>query len=145
MEKWGLVTELLGLSRSHELLIPQRVREEFLIGSITETDKANIDRVFDLIPVSLNEDLLPYFNFDSRDGAIWVISQASREENSCCVIDEKFGRSVCQTIGVRFTGSIGIIHLMMKEGVLKPADVKDLKARIKKSSFFQDDSLVDSF
>lgn len=143
MEKWGLVPELLSLSASHELLVPQRVREEFLDGDVKDADRSNIDRVFKLVPVALNEELLPYFNFDSSDGAIWVMSFVSRAEDSCCVIDEEFGRRVCDTVGIRFTGSIGILRMMVKEGMIEPRRVKEVKARIRQSSFYHREWLLE--
>ena len=143
MEKWGLVPELLSLSASHEFLIPQRVREEFLDGNISGTDRSNIDRIFGLVPVALDDSLLPYFNFDSGDGAIWVISCVRHTNDSCCVIDEEFGRSVCETTGARFTGSIGIIHMMSKEGILSKNRIEEVKTLIKGSSFYHKKSLLD--
>jgi predicted nucleic acid-binding protein len=143
MEKWGLVPELLNLSATHELLVPQRVREEFLNGDVSEADRSNIDRVFGLVSVALDEELLPFFNFDSSDGAIWVISFVSHTQGSCCVIDEEFGRSVCDTVGVKFTGSIGILRLMVKERLIEASRVKEVKTRIRQSSFYQKDWLLD--
>ncbi len=143
MEKWGLAQELLALTSRYELLIPQRVREEFLNGEVGESDKGNIEKVFRLVPVSLKEELLPYFNFDSRDGAIWVMSYVKSTPHSRCVIDEAFGRSVCETMGVACTGSIGVLRLMVKEGLLAESRVEDIRTRIRKSSFYHKDWLLD--
>lgn len=143
MERWGLVDELLDLSERHELLIPQRVREEFLSGDVTDSNRADIDRVFTLVPVALDKSLLPYFNFESSDGAVWVMSCCNGIDDFCCVIDELFGRNVCETLGIRFTGSIGVIRMMVKEGILNKSRIEEVKALIKQSSFYHKGSLLD--
>lgn len=143
MEKWHLVDELVEFSRNHQLLIPERVRQEFVTGDINELDRLLLAKLFLPVPVELEESLVPYFNFDSTDGAIWVISHAMHTANSCCVIDEEFGRNICKFLGVPCTGSIGIILQLISSGIIPKADSSKLKAKIRSSSFFYSKALLD--
>jgi predicted nucleic acid-binding protein len=143
MEKWQLTDELLEFSRHHQLLIPERVRQEFVTGDIRELDRIGLAQLFLPVPVELEESLVPYFNFDSTDGAIWVVSHGMHTVNSCCVIDEEFARNICKFLGVHYTGSIGIVRQLIESGILSKADVPKLKAKVRLSSFFHDRTLLD--
>lgn len=143
LERCLLTDELIQLSSSHKLLIPQRVREEFLAGEVSDSDRTNLDRVFELVPVSLVDSLLPYFNFETTDGAIWTISYSLRNQDTRCVIDEEFGRRVCDTVGADFTGSIGVLKIMYNRKILDAEKTKQVKTNLRQSSFFHKGWLLD--
>jgi len=143
VEKWKLTEELSEFSKSHQLLIPQRVKEEFVNGEIQESDLLTLGRLFDPLPVKLEESLLPYFNFDSTDGAIWVISCGMELDECCCVIDEEFGRSICELLGVTYTGSIGIMREMISEKIIPRSRIPQLKTKIRDSAFYHSKALLE--
>lgn len=134
---------LLKFSEKASLCVPPRVREEFLNGGPSEQDVVTFQRIFSAVPVKLAENLLPYFNFDSTPGEIWVISYALRNPDCCCVIDEEFGRSICNFLKVKFTGAIGIIVELKKVELLSDKDLGMLKNLLRNSDFYLSKELLD--
>jgi predicted nucleic acid-binding protein len=84
----------------------------------------------------LDADLLPYFNYDASDGAVWVMSYTRQNPGDCCVIDEEFARDLCQFLRVRFTGCIGILKEMHESSIISSRELLQVKERIRKSSFY---------
>lgn len=80
--------------------------------------------------------MLPYFNFDENAGEIWVISYALTYHTFCCVIDEGFGRNVCNHMGVKVTGTVGIIDEMKKQGLLMPHDLECINKTVNNCRFY---------
>jgi len=142
IEKWRLADKLLQFSLTNKLYIPTKVKGEFLEGSMASPDVLALDEIFSVITVDLDRSLLPYFNFDSSDGAIWVISHARRNPDCCCVIDEKFGRNICSDLSVNCIGSIGIVIELKKADLLSSEDLLDIKGRIRKSKFYCTEELL---
>ena len=147
-EKCRLTEELLRFSRRNTLCIPQRVKEEFLRGNVSQTDKVDLEKIFNVERVALDSRLLPFFSYDDSDGAIWVLSYGLREPGSCCVIDEAFGRSLCEflrtilRLKLRFTGTIGVLKRMKTSGVLSQGKLRVIRDRIKQGDFYCDESLL---
>lgn len=148
LEKWKLADELQEFSRSNELCIPERVKEEFLCGEVDPVDAVDLEKIFKVCRVSLDARLLPFFSFDQSDGAIWVISHALRHQDVCCVIDEKFARELCKFLArtkglkIRLTGTIGILKTMRTAGILTRKDLAGIRNKIKKSKFRYDIELL---
>jgi predicted nucleic acid-binding protein len=136
LEKWGLLEKLLLFTSENDLCIPPRVREEFVSGDLGASDVKNLDRVFSVVQVKLDADLLPYFNYDASDGAVWVMSYTRQNPGDCCVIDEEFARDLCQFLRVRFTGCIGILKEMHESSIISSRELLQVKERIRKSSFY---------
>ena len=138
LEKCQLYTQLKEFSEICTVLAPIRVMEEYSVGD-GENPKPNIDlfkQVFNPIEVKADEDLLPYFFNESTSGEFWVISYAKQHPEFICVIDETFGRSICETLGIKVTGAIGIITEMKSKGLLTLDDLKAIRIAIKKSRFY---------
>jgi predicted nucleic acid-binding protein len=145
VEKWRLSDCLLRFAQDNELLIPPRVREEFLNGEVEDSNISLVDNLFSLAEVELERSFLPYFDFEATDGAIWVMSCAHRSHGSCCVIDEAFARGVCDVLGVKYTGSIGIIRRLFEKKLLSADEIPGLRERIRDSSFFYNDRVMAEF
>lgn len=142
LEICGLGNQLLRFSSENELNVPSKVAEEYLRGA-SNIDKSTFEKIFSVVSVDLEQELLPYFNFDSSSGEIWVISHACKHQDCCCVIDEEFGRSICELFKVRLTGAIGIIKEMKKQAFLSNKDLALVKRKIKSSQFYLSKKLSD--
>lgn len=141
LEICGLRDQLMLFSLNNELYVPATVKEEYLRGAYV--NEATFERLFKVVNVDLKKDLLPYFNYDSSCGEIWVISHACNHQGFCCVIDEEFGRGICKLFNVNITGAIGIIKEMRRQGVLSEDDTTFIKRAIKDSRFYLSKKLLD--
>ena len=52
------------------------------------------------------------------------------------MIDEMFGRSICENLGLKLTGTIGIIKELKSGGLLTSDDLKVIRIAIKNSRFY---------
>jgi predicted nucleic acid-binding protein len=116
--------------------VPQRVIEEYFQGDNTRSGMPIFQRTFAPAKAKLESELLPFFNFDSSSGEIWVISYGLQNPNSVCVIDEDFGRSLCELFDLNFTGTIGILKKMKQMKLLCNSELKRTKRTIKTCGFF---------
>lgn len=138
LEKCQLKSQLLRFAENNILCVPQNVIEEYAIGD-RENPKPNLSvfrEVFSQIPVNLDEELLPFFNYDSSPAEIWVVSYARQYPEYCCVIDEMFARNICNLMNVKIIGTIGIINEMKVCGLLDSEDLKAIRNAIKNCRFY---------
>lgn len=138
LEKCGLRSQLSSLAKNHTLVAPNRVMEEYSVGD-GENPKPDIRafrEVFSLANLHLDEELLPFFNYDNSSGEIWVISYARQHPDFTCVIDETFGRNICNLLGMKVTGTIGIIREMKNCNLLSSDDLNVIRSKIKKCRFY---------
>lgn len=140
LEICGLEDQLRSFSVENGLHIPPKVAEEFLEGANIE--ESVFTQLFKIVNVDLEQELLPYFNFDSSSGEFWVISYALRHRDCCCVVDEGFGRSLCTFFKVKLTGSIGLIDELKKQGFLTFNDLKKIRDKIRNSEFYLSKELL---
>jgi predicted nucleic acid-binding protein len=125
--------QLMEFKKTNSLYIPARVREEFLDGC--KIDPQSID-VFSLVPPVLDKNLLAYFSQNASSGEYWTIAHACIDKTCVCVIDDGFGRNVCDFINMKHTGSVGIIDEMKKQGVLSKDDLLSIRVRVRQSKFY---------
>ncbi len=138
LEKCQLYAQLKSFSKIYTVLAPTRVMEEYSVGD-RENPKPDIElfkQVFNPIAVKADADLLPYFFNESTSGEFWVISYARQNPEFTCVIDEMFGRSICENLGLKVTGTIGIIKELKSGGLLTSDDLKVIRIAIKNSRFY---------
>lgn len=133
LEICDLRKQLEAFSSKNFLGIPNRVREEFLEGCKIDKDAIN---VFSLVPSVMNQELLVYFNYQTSSGEFWTISHGCNDENCVCVIDEGFGRDLCEFLKIRYTGSIGVIEEMKRQGFLSKTDLANIREKIRNSRFY---------
>lgn len=117
--------------------------EEYFAHDNTQECDALFQKVFMPIKIDLAIELLPYFNFDSTSGEIWVISYALKNPSSICVIDEEFSRNICKLFGVNITGTIGIISEMKGQSLLSVSELHQIRDKIRKSGFYLSKELCD--
>lgn len=110
--------------------------DEYRTGQRTTIDISAVDRMFQKVGVTINEELLPYFHFDASSGEISVISYAIQIRDACCVIDEQFGRAICEIFAVDCTGTVGIIKKMVANGVLGRDSLRLIREKLKRSKFY---------
>lgn len=135
-----LENQLRKFSLNNELHVPPRVAEEFLEGA--KIDSSVFATIFKVVNVDIEQTLLPYFNFESSSGEIWVISYALTHKDCCCIIDEAFSRKICQHFNVKLTGSIGLISEIRKQGLLTDDDLAKVRDKIKRSNFYLSGELL---
>ena len=141
-EKCDLRKQLLKFSKANKLCIPTRVKEEYLEGDLKPSDVADFEKVFFVINPTLEEVLLPYFNFDDSSGEIWVISHALRNPECCCVIDEEFGRNIAILFETKLTGAVGIIKELKSQNLLSDDELRQVRADVRKSGFYLSKKLL---
>jgi predicted nucleic acid-binding protein len=105
-------------------------------------DISAVDRTFRKVRVTVNEELLPYFHFDGSSGEISVVSYAMQSPDACCVIDEQFGRSICEIFGVDCTGTVGIIRKLVEDGALERDSFRLIREQLRRSTFYLTDQLL---
>ena len=140
LEICGLEKELRAFSIKNPLYIPKKVKEEFLDGCKIKRDAIN---VFSLCNSIADEDLLRYFSQDSSSGEFWTISYSCNNHNCTCVIDEGFGRDLCNFLGIKITGSVGIIAEMKRGGFLSREDLIEIRNKVRKSRFYLSKELLE--
>jgi len=118
------------------------VYDEYTTGHRRTIDARAVDRTFRKVGVTVNTELLPYFHFDASSGEISVISYAMQTQDACCVIDEQFGRTICEIFGVDCTGTVGIIKKMLADGALKRDSLRLIRERLRRSTFYLTDQLL---
>lgn len=142
-QKCDLRKQLLDFSKTNKLYVPSRVFEEFKKGKmIKPIDITEFKKMFSVVDPTLKRNLLPYFNFKDRSGEIWVLSYALENPQSCCVIDEGFGRNIATHYEMQLTGTVGIIKEMKKQKILSDDDLRQIKVDVRKSGFYLSKKLL---
>ena len=142
-EKCNLRKQLLKFSDTNNLYVPTRVVEEYIRGeNVKPSDIIEFQKVFSVINPTLEVVLLPYFNYDSSSGEIWVISHAIRNPECCCVIDEEFGRNIVTLFERKLTGAIGIIKKLKRQKILSDNDLHQVRDNVRKSGFYLSGKLL---
>ena len=144
LEKCQLYSQLKAFSKEFTVTAPTRVMEEYRLGD-RDSPKPNVGTfldVFNPIEVTLDEELLPYFYYDSACGEIWVVSLARQHPEFTCVIDEMFARNICNLLKVKIIGTIGIVKEMKDNGFLCQQDLRLIRDRIKNTRFYLSKPLV---
>jgi len=136
IETCCLEEALRRLGQTTRLIAPKRVKAEYVNGERATCDLKTFERIFETADVVVDSELLPYFDFDAECGEINVISYALQNKESCCVIDEGFGRRICALHGLPLTGSIGIIKEMCQVGLISKEERRSIRRRLRQSSFY---------
>jgi predicted nucleic acid-binding protein len=133
--------DLITLSRVVErLIVPGEVMEELKAGSgrdaaarLVETSACCVVRpVFAALPVALGGAL--------GRGEAAVIHTALSEGIQTVVIDERKGRRWAELHGLRVTGSLGLLVVLQRQGLI--ASVEDAVARMRQKGIFLGEGVV---
>lgn len=135
-EKCHLRTQLLTFAQTNDLFVPYRVMEEFFEGDPTKNDMPSFQKTFTLAKTKLESDLLPYFNYDSSPGEIWVMSYTLQNPDCICVIDEDYGRRICELFDLNLTGTIGILGEMKHMKLLCVDELRQIRQTIRTCGFY---------
>jgi predicted nucleic acid-binding protein len=143
LEKCQLGKHLLEFGKKFTIIAPTRVMQEYCTGNDDQKSACNVfQEVFNPTDVKLDEELLPYFYYESTSGEIWVISYARQHPEFTCVIDEMFARNICNLLHIKVIGTIGIIKAMRDSGCLAAQDLKSVRDSIKNSKFYLSKDLI---
>lgn len=126
IERLDLLHGLFG-----SVKVVQAVYQEVMTGSFDPSERA-IAQAFECGWLELVQDESPVFQTMSREAVSrWLlldpgeaasISYAMRvPQHAQLVIDELAGRSVCQKLGLLYTGTVGIIALAKERGIIPSA------------------------
>lgn len=144
LEKCHLREHLLRLGELCTIFAPERVMEEYAVGDSqnSQPDLALFKEVFAPAKVELDNELLPYFNYDSSSGEIWVMSYARSHPDFTCVIDETFARNICNLLGLKVTGTVGIVKELKKFGLVNANELSEIRRNIQNSHFYLSKELL---
>ena len=132
---------LESFSQNHELLIPTRVHEEFINGNPDQDDLDNLQSCFEIIEVSEQETLLPYFDNDNTPGEFWVISYGLIYPDAVLVIDEGKGRFIANFFELNLIGTVGLLKMLKEAGLLDGQLLVQTQQTIKKGTFYLSNEL----
>jgi predicted nucleic acid-binding protein len=135
-EKCHLREELLKFSKTNALYVPSKVEAEYFRGNGTGEGTVEFKQIFKSINPTLENDILPYFNFQDEFGEVWVISYAIKNPNCYCVIDEQLGRNVCDVFNLKLTGTVGIIDQMKKLNYFSNEKMMEIRQTIRTCGFY---------
>jgi predicted nucleic acid-binding protein len=118
------------------LYVPPKVEEEYFRGRNTGSCLLDFQSIFKRINPPLENELLPYFNFESGYGEVWVISHAIKNPNCFCVIDEQLGRNVCEIFNLKLIGTVGMIGLMKGMNLFSAKKLLQIRETVRTCGFY---------
>ena len=112
-----------------EILITPEIQQEFL-GVLPDWIK--------IIEVSdkKRQDIL---EVDLDKGEASAIALSLEQEDCLLIIDERKGRAIAKKLGLRITGTLGVIVKAKRNGII--VSVKDVLEKLEKYDFWISDSL----
>ena len=126
----------------YELRIPKSVFKEIENGRTSDTLKSNIAHGNIEIMASLPEKEILHFknrypylgNGEIEVILLWLKLKTSIDKNYC-IIDDKKARKVAEKHNVVFTGTVGLIDLLLKKQAINKDKRKELINKLSSSRF----------
>jgi len=106
-----------------EVVIPEAVKEEF---GAELPSWVRVERV-------KNKGALRMLLLDLEEGEAEAIVLASEKEGSTVVLDDKKARRIAAELGLKFTGTLGVLMRAKKEGIL--SELRPILEEIEKRGF----------
>jgi predicted nucleic acid-binding protein len=130
-----LLTKIEQLSLLHQLF-----------GTITIT-RTIADEYRHSLPnwiqvINPKDDSLKIFRVFLDSGEASAIALTMETPSSLLIIDEVKGRKVAKEIGLKFTGTLGVLQLASKKGLIP--NMSEIVEKIKKTDFRVSDDLLKS-
>lgn len=136
LEHLSLLERLRGLGNV-KVIVPQAVKREFLKAGV----KLDIpgDEVAVGYHVSELQVDIPRSLGEGEREAIGIAYALTRQPNEDIVIvvtDDKRARYICRKLGVRVTGTLGLIEFAKKNSVISKEEALELLARLPSTSLY---------
>ncbi|MDI6791595.1 MAG: DUF3368 domain-containing protein [bacterium] len=109
----GLLKELYG-----EVVIPQGVREEVLAGRPGAAGVIELEQASWISTVSLSESRRIKYLTDLDQGEAEAIALAEELSADLLIIDERIGRQYAKRLGLKLTGTLGILIKAKQKGLI---------------------------
>ena len=128
-----------------EVLIPNAVFKELTTNTLF-TNEAEIVKKSSFLKVSSvqNQKSLQLLQAVSGldDGESEAIILADELKSNILLMDERKGRKVAQKLGIKITGTIGILIQAYNEGMISDVEVKSYLNQLKNTNIRLSDSLI---
>ena len=128
-----------------EVLIPNAVFKELTTNNLF-TNEAEIVKKSSFLKVSSvqNQKSLHLLQAVSGldDGESEAIILADELKSNILLMDERKGRKVAQKLGIKITGTIGILIQAYNEGMISDVEVKSYLNQLKNTNIRLSDSLI---
>ncbi len=123
-----------------EVVVPESVADELSAGGAP----SQVSRWMSQPPtwlrtLSVSAADLATIEEELDEGERAAIALAVTMRADLLLIDEAAGRAEAGRLGLRFTGTLGVLRAAADEGML---DVKDVLARLRSTNFYVDDTLL---
>ena len=122
-------------SKNNDLIVPERVKAEFLSDNPTFECISLLDSEFNTVEIEPDVSLLPYFNFDSTSGEFWVLSYGKNDPEAVCVIDEGKARTIAEFENIEKIGTIKLLEIMRDGESITRGELDDAKRTILNGDF----------
>lgn len=122
-------------SKDNILMIPTRVFEEFQDKNPETSDIECLKTCFTIVEVDEDSVIESFFDHDPTRGEYWVIAHADKNPGCCAVIDEGYGRTIAEFLGLEITGTIGVLRMMRDTGILSRDLLETTKNKILDGTF----------
>lgn len=126
----------------YELRIPKGVFGELEIGRTSEKLKSSIRegkiKILDDLTegdISYFKNRHPYLGKGEIEVILWWLKLKSDDNKQFCVIDDKRARKVAVKYQVVFTGTIGLIDLLLKKQAISQDERKEFIEKLSVSGF----------
>jgi predicted nucleic acid-binding protein len=135
LRKCGLIECMKLFSKENELLVPERVKEEFLRNDPPPESVSILEDEFRLIEVEPDDRILPYFHFDSTSGEFWVLSYGINDPEAICVIDEGKARTVAKHENITIIGTVKLLEILRDGDSITRSELDETKRIILAGDF----------
>ncbi len=126
----------------YELRIPKSVLKEIENGRTSDILKSNIANGNIEILASLPEEEIfhfknryPYLGNGEIEVILWWLKLESSVDKNYCIIDDKKARKIAEKHNVVFTGTIGLIELLLKKQAINKDKREELINKLSSSRF----------
>ena len=126
----------------YELKIPRSVLKEIENGRTSDPLKSNIANGNIEILASLPEEDIfhfknryPYLGYGEIEVILWWLKLESSIDKNYCIIDDKKARLIAEKYNVVFTGTIGLIELLLKKQAITKDKRDELINKLSSSRF----------
>ena len=140
INRLDLLQKLFG-----EILIPEAVYKE-LTTNIAFKNEADIVKNSDFLKTSAvqNRKALEVLQVASGldDGESEAIILADELNSDVLIIDERKGRKVAQKLGIKITGTVGVLLQAHNENMITADEIKNYLEQLKNSNIRLSDSLI---
>lgn len=130
----------LFIEIGNEIILPEAVVSEVLQGSINDPARKALESGWGQNRIKV-ENSMDIIEWGLGSGETAVLSFA-KLKNATAVIDDKAARTAAKVLGINVIGTLGIILLCQKRGLIKSAEEEILS--LKKSGLFIETQLINN-